>query len=110
MKHEREFTTRVLPMLCSAATIARELDCGRSKAYQLISDGTLPSVKVDGMVRVPAQALKDYIAQCLKNSGLESTEESSSQSSDTAQESAAAASALRLDRISRPMRKSRSTA
>jgi excisionase family DNA binding protein len=37
----------------------------RSKAYELIASGAVPSVKVGGCVRVPVEALKVWIGQQL---------------------------------------------
>jgi excisionase family DNA binding protein len=37
----------------------------RSKAYELIAAGEIPSVKVGGCVRVPVDALKRWIADQL---------------------------------------------
>ena len=36
---------------------------GRSKAYQLVASGEIPSIRIGRAVRVPAQALKDYLAR-----------------------------------------------
>ena len=42
---------------------AERLGISRSKAYELIAAGKLPSIKIGGSVRVPAEALKEWIAQ-----------------------------------------------
>jgi excisionase family DNA binding protein len=41
---------------------ARTLQIGRSKAYQLIATGELPSVRIGAAVRVPREALDAWIA------------------------------------------------
>ena len=37
------------------------LNLGRTKTYGLIRSGVIPSVKIDGNIRVPAKALHDWI-------------------------------------------------
>ncbi len=44
------------PMECAEA-----LGLGRSTTYQLIAEGTLPSVRVGSAVRVPLAALRTWI-------------------------------------------------
>lgn len=39
------------------------LGTSRSKLYELISAGTVPSVRLGGSRRVPVEALKQWIAQ-----------------------------------------------
>ena len=41
---------------------ADALNIGRSKVYELIADGTIPSIKVGGCIRVPVAALRALIA------------------------------------------------
>lgn len=40
---------------------ADAIGVSRSKAYELIAEGQIPSVKVGGCVRVPVDALRDWI-------------------------------------------------
>lgn len=40
---------------------AETLGVSRSKAYELIANRTIPSIKVGGSVRVPASALREWI-------------------------------------------------
>jgi excisionase family DNA binding protein len=37
--------------------VADHLRCGRTKAYEMVNDGTLPSLRISGLLRVPATAL-----------------------------------------------------
>lgn len=37
------------------------LGCGRSTIYALLAEGTLPSVRIGGSVRVPLNALRAWI-------------------------------------------------
>ncbi len=39
------------------------LGIGRTKVYELIRSGTLRSVKIGGLRRIPATALADFVAQ-----------------------------------------------
>lgn len=43
------------------AEAARMLDIGRSKAYELIRTGELPSIRVGKTVRVPVDALEAWV-------------------------------------------------
>lgn len=50
---------------------ADAIGVSRSKAYQLIAEGTLPSVRLGGCVRVPVVALQQWIdAQLAAERGL----------------------------------------
>jgi len=42
---------------------AEAIGVSRSKAYELIAAGTIPSVKVGGCVRVPVDRLKTWVDQ-----------------------------------------------
>jgi excisionase family DNA binding protein len=48
--------------LLKPAEVAEVLGVSRSKAYALISEGRLPAIRVTGSVRVPADALEQWIA------------------------------------------------
>ena len=39
---------------------------GRSKVYALLASGELPSIRIGGSVRVPLDALRDWIANRLR--------------------------------------------
>ena len=47
------------------AEAADAIGVSRSKCYELIAHGEIPSVRVGGCVRVPVQALRDWIADQL---------------------------------------------
>ena len=49
-------------LLLRAEEVARVLGLSRSKIYQMMSVGALPVVRVGRAVRVPRQALRDWIA------------------------------------------------
>ena len=41
----------------------------RARCYELIADGTIPSIKIGSSIRVPADALKNWVAQQLAEKG-----------------------------------------
>jgi excisionase family DNA binding protein len=49
------------PWLLDSREVARLLGVGRTKAFQLMARGEVPVVRVDRCVRVPRQALSDWI-------------------------------------------------
>jgi excisionase family DNA binding protein len=54
----------ILPVdLLRAEDVARRLQIGRTKVYDLIRSGALRSVKVGGCRRVTQAALADFIAE-----------------------------------------------
>jgi excisionase family DNA binding protein len=48
-------------LLLTANDVARELRIGRTLAYQLIAAGELPAIKIGRAVRVPRQALIEWV-------------------------------------------------
>ncbi len=42
---------------------ARELGIGRSKTYELLRRGEIPSIRIGRSVRVPAAQLREWIAR-----------------------------------------------
>lgn len=48
--------------LLRAEEVARILGIGRSKTYELIARGELPSLRIGRLVRVPRHALDQWIA------------------------------------------------
>lgn len=49
------------PLLLRADEVARALGLGRSKTYQMMASGELPVVRVGRSIRVPADALQDWV-------------------------------------------------
>jgi len=45
---------------------AEAIGIGRTKLYQLLASGELPSIRIGSSVRVPVDALRDWIAQRLE--------------------------------------------
>ncbi len=53
-------------LLLTVPEAAAALGISRSKLYQLISAGTIRSVRIDGSRRVPVDALTTYINQLME--------------------------------------------
>ena len=45
---------------------AEAIGVGRSKVYELLASGELPSLRIGGSVRVPVDALRAWIARQLE--------------------------------------------
>ena len=54
-------------LLLRAEEVARALGLGRSKVYELMATGNLPTVRIGRAVRVPADALRDWVAARTKD-------------------------------------------
>ncbi len=99
-------TAMLPPRLLSVRSVARELDCSKSKVYALIereasSPGTgLPVVRIDGMLRVRREDLEALLVRWgIKSTGSDSTASSGAPSPAVVRTSDAADSALRRGRI-----------
>ncbi len=57
-------TTPTDVLLLRIPEAAHRLGIGRTKAYELIADGRLEVVRIDGAVRVPAAALEAFVEEC----------------------------------------------
>ena len=53
-------------LLLRAGEAGEILGLGRSKTYQLIARGELPSIKIDGAIRVPLEALHQWLERRLE--------------------------------------------
>jgi excisionase family DNA binding protein len=40
---------------------AQMMGIGRSKVYELLARGEIPSVRIDGVIRIPLDKLKEWI-------------------------------------------------
>jgi excisionase family DNA binding protein len=54
-------TPPIGPLLISIQQAGKLLSVGRSKAYEWSNDGTIPTVTIGGMRRVPIRLLEDRI-------------------------------------------------
>lgn len=52
-------------LLLTVPVAAAALAISRSKLYELITAGTVPSIRIDGSRRIPVTALQAYIAGLL---------------------------------------------
>lgn len=50
-------------LLLRVRTAANQLDVSLSQAYNLINSGELPAVRISKSIRIPVQALNEYIAR-----------------------------------------------
>ena len=57
--------------LLRVSTVAKILDVSRSKAYDLIYKGVIPSIELDGMLRVPEKELERIIREGCTGKGGE---------------------------------------
>jgi len=48
-------------LLLKPAEAAEAMGVSRSRAYELIADGSIPSIKLGASVRVPLQTLREWI-------------------------------------------------
>jgi excisionase family DNA binding protein len=55
-------------MVLRPAEAAEALGVSRSKVYELIAAGAIPSVRVGGCIRVPLAALREWIDRQLQKS------------------------------------------
>jgi excisionase family DNA binding protein len=53
--------TDTVKILLRVEEVARMLDIGRCRVFDLISSGDLVSVKIGASRRIPEQAVRDYV-------------------------------------------------
>jgi len=49
-------------LLLKPMEAAQLISCGRAVIYKLIADGTIPSVRLSGTLRVPMEGLRQWVA------------------------------------------------
>ena len=54
--------------LCRVRELREQLSVGHTTAYSLIKSGEIPHVRVRGAIRIPQQAIDDYILRQLRQS------------------------------------------
>jgi len=57
-----EITMSIAPLLHTPADAAKLLGIGRSTLYELLADGTIPSVKIGSSRRIRHADLEAYVA------------------------------------------------
>lgn len=50
-------------MALKPAEVGEALGCSRSKVYELLASRKIPSIKIGGQVRVPVDALRQWMAE-----------------------------------------------
>lgn len=60
---EVPMSDHISPMLLSITTVARLIGFSRTKTYEMVQVGKIPSIIVEGRIRVTRQALDSWIAQ-----------------------------------------------
>jgi excisionase family DNA binding protein len=53
-------------MLLKPEQVAEALAIGRTKTYALLAEGRIPSIRIDGSIRVPIESLRRWIAEHTK--------------------------------------------
>lgn len=56
-------------LLLRPVEVAETLGIGRSKAYELIGSGVIPSIRIGSSVRVTSEGLRAWIAAQTDNAG-----------------------------------------
>jgi len=57
--------TTAIPELLTVQDVMARLKVGRSKVYDLIRTHRLASIKIDGVRRIPADAVREFIRNSL---------------------------------------------
>lgn len=55
-----------LPLMLTVEETARVLRIGRNRAYEAVSQGSIPSIRIGRKIRVPRKALADWIGDDLE--------------------------------------------
>ena len=59
-------------LLYTVPEAAAQLGLGRSKLYELLNSGALPTVRIGRAVRIPAAALEEWVARQVNEQTTES--------------------------------------
>lgn len=59
----RNATHQIRPLLYSVTEVATLIGFARTKTYELVQAGKIPSILVEGRTRITARALDAWIAQ-----------------------------------------------
>jgi len=55
--------SRMEKLLLRPVEAAEAIGIGRSKMYELLGSGAIPSIRIGSSVRVPVEALREWIAR-----------------------------------------------
>jgi len=64
----RNAARQIEPLLYSVTEVAKLIRFSRTKTYELVQTGKIPSIMVEGRTRITADALDEWIAQQPKRS------------------------------------------
>jgi excisionase family DNA binding protein len=59
----RSYINTVQPLLFSIPTVAKMIGFSRTKTYQMVQERKIPSIIVEGKLRITRQALLEWIDQ-----------------------------------------------
>ena len=59
----RSYINTVQPLLFSVSTVAKMIGFSRTKTYQMVQERKIPSIIVEGKLRITRQALLEWIDQ-----------------------------------------------
>ena len=62
-RHMRTYNDPIEPLLFSVSHVAKLIGFSRTTTYELVQAGKIPSILVEGRLRVTRQALDAWIAQ-----------------------------------------------
>lgn len=65
-------------LLARPAEAADAIGVGRSKIYELIASGTVPSVRIGRSVRVPVEALRKWVEEQVATNSADANQGTSS--------------------------------
>ncbi len=51
-------------LLLKPAEVTEILGIGRSRIYQMLACGALPSVRIGRSIRIPSSALREWVKEC----------------------------------------------
>jgi excisionase family DNA binding protein len=63
----RTHTEPIEPLLFSVTRVAKLIGFSRTKTYALVQAGRIPSIQVEGRLRVTRQSLDEWIAQASRS-------------------------------------------
>ena len=66
-RHMRTYTEPIEPLLFSVSHVAKLIGFSRTATYELVKAGKIPSILVEGKLRVTRQDLDAWIAQASRS-------------------------------------------
>jgi excisionase family DNA binding protein len=56
-------------LLLTPSEVAEALALSKTKIYELLSEGTIPSLRIGGSIRVPRETLREWISRRVNEQG-----------------------------------------